>query len=175
MGLEPQLLFIRRGEPESPNNMQQDDFDGIFRFSNNSDEEFKVLWNNKEYTFPPHTRSPIIIPNETSENIQEIRKKWAYKWAEKEWFKGAEYERMKNMGNGLPPTRDDATLEPLIQMCLEPLVEARAVVKELPKKTEKFKATKAIENGSDPRAAFVEESKEEVIPKLGPQSTTFNG
>lgn len=148
-----------------------DDFDGVFRFSNNSDEDFKVLWNNKEYTFPARTRSPMIIPNESLENIQEIRKKFAYKWAEREWYKGEEYRRMSKMGNGLPPTPDLArVLEPLVQQCLEPLPTAKASVKDVPKKTEKFKATKAVSDSDNLNQTFAEETKDENLTKLGVQA-----
>ncbi len=137
-----------------------DEFDGVFRFSNNSDEDFKVLWNNKEYTFPARTRSPMIIQNESLENIQEIRKKFAYKWAEREWFKSEEYQRMSKMGNGLPPTRQDTVLEPLIQQCLEPLPLSKAIITEGKKRVETFKATKAVSEDDNLNEAFKNETKD---------------
>ncbi|HSV94505.1 MAG TPA: hypothetical protein VLH94_00805 [Spirochaetia bacterium] len=146
-----------------------DEFDGVFRFTNCSDEDFVVLWNNKEYTFKANTRSPILIPNETLESIQEIRKKWAYKWAEREWYKGDEYKRMSNMGGGLPPTRDDKTLEPLIQKCLEPLPISKMQVKDLPKENLSLKGSKAVDEGGDLNRVFAEETKEENLVKLGKQ------
>lgn len=146
------------------------DFDGVFRFSNPFDEDFKVLWNNKEYTFLAHTRSPMIIMGESPENVQNIRKKFAYKLAEREWYKGAEYQRMSKMGNGLPPTRDDKTLEPLIEMCLSPLPVAKAEVKELPKKKETFKSTKAVGQDDNLNAAFADETKDENLQKVGVQA-----
>lgn len=147
-----------------------DDFDGVFRFSNNSDEDFVVLWNEKEYTFPARTRSPMIIPNESLENIQEIRKRFAYKWAQREWFKSAEYTKMSKMGNGLPPTPDLAkVLEPLVQQCLEPLPTAKAGVKDVPKKAEKFKATKAVSDTDNLNQSFAEETKDENLVKVGAQ------
>jgi len=150
--------------------MQLDEnFDGVFRFSNNSDEDFKVLWNNVEYTFPAKTRSPIIIPNESLENIQAIRKRFAYKWAEREWFKGAEYERMSKMGNGLPPTRDDRMLEPLIQQCLDPLPLAKSTSKPGPKNEVKTRATKAVGPDDNLNEAFKEETKDENLTKVGKQ------
>lgn len=154
---------------------KSEEFDGVFRFSNNSDEDFKALWNNKEYTFEAHTRSPIIIPNETAENIQEIRKKWAYKWAEREWFKGEQYKRMKDMGNGLPPTRQDADLEPLIQMCLEPLPLSKATVKDGKPEVIRSKSTKAISEDANLNQVFADDTKEENLVKLGRQSEKFTG
>lgn len=131
------------------------EWDGLFRFSNNSDEDFMALWNNKEYIFPARTCAPMLIQGATPEEVQEIRKKFAYKWAEKEWYKGAEYKKMAKMGGGLPPTRDDKTLEPLIEMCLSPLPVGVVKVKEGKKDKRKMKATKPIEDGNfDQREDF---------------------
>ena len=63
------------------------DFDGVFRFTNWTEEDFKHLWNNIEYTFKAGTTSPMIIANETLENIQEIRKRFAYDLAVREFYK----------------------------------------------------------------------------------------
>lgn len=148
------------------------DFDGVFRFSNNSDEDFKALWNNKEYIFPAHTRSPMLIQNESLENIQEIRKRFAYKWAEREWFKSAEYLKMSKMGNGLPPTRQDKVLEPLIQQCLEPLPLAKAIVRDGPKNEVKLRGSKVVKDGGNLNEAFRDDEPVQVgeqansMPKL---------
>lgn len=152
------------------NQILDTDFDGVFRFSNNSDEDFTVLWNNREYTFPAHTRSPIIIPNESLENIQEIRKRWAYKWAEREWYKGDKYNQMKEMGGGRPPVRNEKDLEPLIQMCLDPLPIAKAEVKERPKENLRLKGSKAVGPNENLNKAFEEETREENLVKVGAQA-----
>ncbi len=131
---------------------------GVFYFSNNSKEDFVVLWNNKEYTFPSKTCSPMLIPGEPPENVQEIRKKFAYKWAEEHWYKGAEYKRLSKMGGGLPPTRDDKTLEPLIEMCLTPLPIERATVKEGKKTKLELKGSKAVSGKADLNREFIEEN-----------------
>jgi len=146
------------------------DFDGVFRFSNNSDEDFKVLWNNKEYTFPAKSRSPMIILGESPENVQEIRKRFAFKWAEKEWYKSEQYMKMKEMGNGLPPTRDDTVLQPLVDMCLSPLPTAKAEIKDVPKKEIRTKATKAVGQDDNLNQVFAEETRDENLPKLGRQA-----
>lgn len=152
-----------------------DEFDGVFRFSNNSDEPFTVLWNNKEYTFAPHTRSPMIIPGESLENIQNIRKKWAYKWAEKEWYKSEQYLKMKEQGQGKPPIRQDKDLEPLIQMCLDPLPIVKAEVKDgKPEDIRLSEHTAAISEDDDLNATFKEVTKPERIKKLGRQATSFS-
>lgn len=144
------------------------DFDGVFRFSNNSDEDFAVLWNNKEYVFPAKTRSPIIIPNEPLENIQEIRKKWAYKWAEREWFKSPAYKKLSKLEN-FRGGRDDKELEPLIQMCLSPLPIAKATVREGKKENLRIKASKAVSGDTNLNMAFADESRDENIRKVGVQ------
>jgi len=135
------------------------EFDGVFRFTNDTDEDFKVLWNNKEYTFPKQTTCPMLIPNETLENIQEIRKKFAYKLATREFYKSKEYTRMSKMGNGLPPTFDDKVLQPWIDVCLKPLAPSRASNIDLPKDSDKnYKGTKALTDKDNPNFLFKEES-----------------
>ena len=60
-------------------------FDGVFKFTNNTSEDFTGLWNNKEYSFPKKTSCPMIILGEPLVNIQEITKKFAYKLATREF------------------------------------------------------------------------------------------
>ena len=95
--------------------------DGVFYFSNTSTEPFVALWNSVEYTFPAESCSAILIPECTAVQIQEIRKRWAFKWAEQQWFAGKEYKNLVKIGKDKPSARDDHHLEPLIQMCLTPL------------------------------------------------------
>lgn len=97
----------------------------------------------------------MVIQGATPEEVQTIRKRAAYKWAEREWYKGSEYKKMAKMGGGLPPTRDDKTLEPLVQMCLNPLPIQKAEVKEGKKDKRVMKASKTIAEGAfDPKADF---------------------
>ena len=107
-------------------------FDGSFKFTNNSKEDFTFFWNNKEYIFPAESSSPMIIANESLENIQEIRKRAAYKWAVRELFKSPEGRKLEKVGSGFlnPATYDEKILEPYIQQCLNPLPIKAAVVKE---------------------------------------------
>lgn len=142
------------------------EFDGVFRFTNWTDKERTYLWNNKEYTFPPKSTVPLIILNEPLENIQEIRKRFAYRLAEEVWYEGKEYDKMSKMGGGLPPTRDDKVLEADIEKCLQPLPVARASVKEGKKDNDKqYKATKALSRSEDPNRIFAEENAN--VPTLG--------
>lgn len=141
-----------------------DEFDGVFRFTNDSDEEFVALWNNKEYKFPPRSTVPLIITNEPLENIQEIRKRFAYRWAEKQFYASETYKTMSKQGNGIPPTFDPKILEPMIERCLKPLPIARAVVKEVKGDNDKnYKSTKALSKNDDPNFLFREESQNAPI------------
>jgi len=138
--------------------MNERDFDGVFRFTNVTDEDFTFLWNNKEYVFPAGTCCPLIIPDETLENIQEIRKKAAFKLSVREFYKGKEYKRMSKMGNGLPPTFDEKILEPMIESCLKPLPMGKAKIKEGKKQSDSsFKASKAISEKDNPNYVFKDE------------------
>ena len=145
------------------------DFDGVFRFSNNSDEDFVKLWNSVEYTFPAHTRTPMIIRGSTPEEIQEIRKKFAYAWAEREWFKSEDYKRLNSLPN-FRGGRDDKVLETLIQSCLDPLPVGKAIVTDKPVKEIKLKATKAVSGDENLNMAFANETKDENLQKLGRQA-----
>jgi len=141
------------------------DFKGVFNFTNATDEDFTVLWNSEEYTFPAMTTSPLIIPKETLENVQEIRKKFAYKLAVREFYNGKEYKRMAKMGNGLPPTFDEKVLEPMIESCLRPLPVAKATVKKARRDVSEssFKGSKAISEKDNPNFVF----KDEGVQVLG--------
>lgn len=151
------------------------DFDGVFRFTNPTDEDFITFWNNKEYTYPAGRTVPIIIANETLENIQEIRKRFAYQLAVREFYKnnikdgvGKTYDAMIKQGNksagGIPPLFDEKILEPMIESCLKSLPEARAKVKEGKKTDEKktFKASKAISDKDNPNFVFKDEVPEAI-------------
>ena len=144
-----------------------EEFSGVFMFTNPTDKERKYLWNNKEYTFPAESTVPLIIPTETLENIQEIRKRFAYKMAEERFYESEQYKKMKDMGGGIPPTFDPKILEPMIQECLKPLPIKRSAVKEGKKIDDErnYKATKALGKNEDPNVLFREESAN--APVLG--------
>jgi len=144
--------------------MTHEEFDGVFRFTNATAEDFKVLWNNKEYVFPAGTSCPMIIPNETPENVQEIRKKFAYKLAVREFHNSKEYRDMVKIGRDTPSTYDDKVLENWIQQCLTPLPIASARAKELLKDNEKnYRGTKALSSKDNPNEMF----KDEPVMELG--------
>ena len=158
------------------NNDINEDFSGVFMFTNPTKKERKYLWNNKEYVFPAESTVPLIIPSETLQNIQEIRKRFAYRMAEERLYEGEiteggyNYKKAKEMGGGMPPTFDDKILEPWIHECLKPLPVKRAVIKQGKKIDDEsnYKATKAMSQNDNPSALFAEENQN--IPVLGTMS-----
>lgn len=159
-----------------------EEFSGVFMFTNPTKEERKYLWNNKEYAFPAESTVPLIIASETLENIQEIRKRFAKAMALERLYEGEkvysrdgktlvfDYKKAKEMGNGLPPTFDEKILEPMIEECLKPLAVKRATVQQGKKLDDErnYKATKALTDQDDPNFLFREESAN--APKLGVMS-----
>lgn len=116
------------------------DFDGTFRFTNSSDEEFIGVWGKKEYHFPPNSTSPMIMADYSPMEVQNIRKKFAKDWAEREFFKSQSYKEkflsQERTADGAPRlnsihqagTYSLDTLTPFIQKCLEPLPIVKADV-----------------------------------------------
>ena len=110
------------------------DFDGIFRFTNFTNSEFKAKWDNVEYTFPANKTTPIVIPNATPLEIQSIRKKFAKELAVACFYQTDKFKAQDNVPlGGTPALYTDSDLTPFIQRCLEPLPIAQATVKVLPK------------------------------------------
>ncbi len=150
------------------------EFMGVFYFTNWTDEDYKHLWNNEEYNFPKKSMSPLIMPKEPAESIQEIRKRFAYDLAVREFYKSKKYIKMSKMGNGLPPTFDEKLLEPMIEKCLIPLPVVKAKVNKVVTNEErKFKGTKAVGENDDLNSAFKEETSEGNIKILGKMSDSF--
>lgn len=114
------------------------EFDGVFRFTNWTDEEFVGKWGSKEYHFAANSTSPMVIPEHSPLEIQHIRKKFAKDLAEKEFYKSKRYETLRSpegvLGNrtmsGIHTanTYNITDLTDGIQKCLTPLGVKRAVV-----------------------------------------------
>lgn len=127
-----------------------EDFDGTFRFSNPSDEDFVGAWNNKEYLFPARSTVPMVMAEHSPIEIQHIRKHFAKKLAEREFYKSKEYTVMKGQEGTAGERRFNSIhqaatytlsdLEPYIKQCLQPLDEAQLTSKpaESPKVEEKL-------------------------------------
>lgn len=97
------------------------DFDGVFRFTNFTDKDFKAKWNNVEYTFPKMSTSPMVMPFSPQE-IQSIRKKFARELAILCWYGTEKFKGMDNVpAGGTPALYTDSDLAPFVQRCLEPL------------------------------------------------------
>lgn len=156
-----------------------EEFGGVFYFTNPTKVDRKRLWNNKEYNFPAESTVPLIIPSETLENVQEIRKRFAKDLALERLYEGEkvysadgktvlfDYLKAKEMGNGLPPTFDEKILESFIQECLKPLPIKRASVKSAASVDDesRYKVTKAMGEGDNPNQLFAEENKN--VPTYG--------
>lgn len=143
--------------------LQSQGFDGVFRFTNPTTEDFTVLWNSKEYTFPARSTCPMIIQNETQEAIQEIRKKFAYKLAQREFYNGKIYKQMSNQGRGMPPLFDEKLLQPTVDACLTELPITQAIVKPARKIEQSFRGTKAIGKNANLNVEF----KDDEIVEIG--------
>ena len=151
----------------------ENEFEGVFKFTNASDEDFVVMWNSKEYTFPAQSTCPMIIPNEPLENVQAIRKKFAYKYAQREFAKSKEGKAIEKEGakHLNPATYNEQILEKFVQQCLTPLPVSSAKVATVTKQKTKFidNGTAIIDEGagvsglSSPNGAFADY----VPPVLG--------
>lgn len=131
---------IMKYEPVLP-----EDFDGTFRFSNPSDEDFIGRWNSKEYIFKAGTTSKLIMPDHSPLEIQHIRKKFARDLAEREFFKSQEYQKKYKAqevnSDGTPRLNsmhmagqyNDTDLTEYIQKCLTPLETAELLSKAVEK------------------------------------------
>lgn len=112
------------------------DFEGVFRFTNPTDEEFKTLWNSVEYTFPPMQTVPLIIPTESPENVQEIRKRFAKRLGEKYFFSSGRYYELNDLTKktGIPPLVDfekEPVFIEFVQKCLEEMPRGQATVEKI--------------------------------------------
>jgi hypothetical protein len=123
------------------------DFDGVFRFTNWTEVEFKARWNSVEYTFPPLRTTPMIIPNATPEEVQHIRKKFARELAEKVFYETEKFKYMNSQERGqVPALYTDSDIAPYVQKCLEPLPIAKATTQVLPKdKKENYKGIRVLD------------------------------
>ncbi len=129
----------KRHEVFKYNTILPEDFDGVFRFSNPSDEDFIGRWGNKEYIFPAQSTVPLIIPEHTPIEIQNIRKKFAKDLAIREYFKSKDYnlkaDQEGEFGNKRftsihqAATYTDNDLIPYIQACLADLPASKLVTK----------------------------------------------
>lgn len=128
--------------PEKASGILPPDFDGVFRFTNFTNEDFKAKWGGVEYTYPAQKTTPMIIPGATPEDVQYIRKKFAKELAIREFYKTPKFIGMNTIApGGVPALYTDSDLADLIQKCLEPLPAGQATVKVQPKGDTSFLKT----------------------------------
>lgn len=150
------------------------EFDGRFFFTNWSDEDFSVRWNKVEYVFPANKTSPILIPSESLEGIQNIRKAWAEQLAEREYLKSSkiswkaggmeakpgEGESMHAALAYIPLVKNRQTgewderspLAPLAMKCLEPLPMTSAKVNKIEQKEVRLRGNSKVLNANGTEA-----------------------
>lgn len=145
----------------SENNVLPQDFDGVFRFTNATERDFTAKWNSIEYTFPAMKTTPMIIPNATPLEVQNIRKKFARELAEREFYLSPKLKSLEaqtpagSVGSfRMAALYTPSDLEPFVQQCLEPLPVAKPIVKVVPKEEPKLrtdnkgkKVTRVLEEG----------------------------
>ncbi len=123
--------------------MLPEDFNGVFYFTNPTDEDFIGVWGKKEYRFAAQTTSPMIMPEYSPLEIQNIRKKFAKDLGQIQFFKSAEYNKFykqEHNDDGSAKLNSihqagqytDNDLASFIQKCLDPLPISKAVVTEAP-------------------------------------------
>lgn len=121
-----------------------ENFDGVFRFTNWTDEDFMGKWGGRQYLYPALTTSPMIIPEHSPLEIQNIRKKFAKDLAELQFFKSKSYDvyrKQEKNDDGSPRLNSIhqsaaynlTDLTPFIQQCLKPLAISKAIVTEMDK------------------------------------------
>ncbi len=121
-----------------------EDFNGVFMFTNPTEEDFIGKWGGKEYRYPAQTTSPMIIPEHSPLEIQNIRKKFARDLGEQQFYKSDKYKLMvkqEKNDDGTPrlnsihmaATYTMSDLTSFIQQCLKPLPVAKAIVTEMEK------------------------------------------
>jgi len=150
--------------------------DGVFYFTNPGlfksrnregveTHDFTTLWNNREYTFKGETTVPLVIANETPENIQKIRKIFAKNYAQAWFHQSKRYKDLVKAGGGLPATyNEDTEFGNVIQACLTPLPKSEVVTKDLPRESEEsYLNSKAISDTADLNQVF----KDYEPPTLG--------
>lgn len=141
--------------------------EGVFYFTNPGKEDWTALWNNKEYTFPAKSTSPMIIANEPPENVQHIRKMFAKRYAQHVFHQSAKYKKLVKDGGYKPATYvEDDELRAIIQSCLIPLPKGHMAVKELPRDSEEnYKGSKALKGNVDLNKVF----EDYQAPEFGEQ------
>lgn len=136
----------------------------IFYFTNNSNEDWTTQWNKIIYTFPKKKTVRMYIQDATPLEVQNIRKMFAYRFAQDQFLKSAEYKHLVALGKGTATSYSDKLFQPWIDECLKPLPKAKLQVQELEENQEaNFKATKPVSKSM----SLNEQFKDQEIPEFG--------
>lgn len=100
----------------------EDEDDTIFYFTNASGNSWSTQWNKHIYTFPANRRTRMAIRGESPENVQNIRKMFATRFATEQYYKTKEFNKRNTPIEGQRPVPYNPTvLQPWIDSCLKPL------------------------------------------------------
>ena len=106
----------------------EDEDDTVFYFTNASDEDWSTQWNKVIYTFPAQRRTRMAIRGSTPEEVQNIRKMFAERYAIQKYAETAEYaKRNTPIENKSPIPYNKTVLQPYIDSCLKPLPKAKQI------------------------------------------------
>lgn len=134
-----------------------DEDDTVFYFTNASDEDWSTQWNKIVYTFPAQRRTRMSIRGETPENVQNIRKMFATRFATEMYSKTDAFKkRATPIENKIPVPYNVTVLQPYIDTCLKPLPIGKIKSEELKEdQTEKFgRGTQPLPDNGAPYDVF---------------------
>lgn len=123
-------------------NVLPENFTGVFYFTNWSDEDFIGTWGKRGYLYPAMKTTPMVIFDATPLEVQNIRKKFAREFSEREFFKSDKALKLQSqeiLADGTPRFKSfknaalytDSDLKEYIQKCLDPLPLAQQTVMEV--------------------------------------------
>lgn len=154
----PKNLPVMELEVENTNpiidgqEFKEEDDDTVFYFTNASDEDFTTQWNKVEYIFRAQRRTRMAIRGESPENVQNIRKMFATRYATEQFQKTKEFVKRNTPVEGQRPVAYAlSVLQPYIDSCLKPLPKAKLLAKEISSnEDEKFQGdTRPLDNKSN--------------------------
>lgn len=132
----------------------------IFYFSNTSNQDWTTQWNKVRYTFPANKTVRLFIKGESPENVQSIRKMFAYRFAQEQVLKSDTVKNIIQNSKGAGGTYDEKLLQPFIDACLKPLAKAKLSVTETKDNPEAmFKASKAVSDKSNLNYEFKDDAE----------------
>ncbi len=143
-----------------------DEDDTVFYFTNASDEAWTTQWNKVKYTFPAQRRTRMAIHGATPEEVQSIRKMFATRFANEQYYKTTDFaKRNKPVENRNPIAYGPGVLQPFIDSCLKPLPKAKLISEKVESDEDsKFSGqTRPLKEGVNPNVEF----QNDEIPVLG--------